>query len=704
MAARATKRRSARQLAERKHSIYYEPDSDELDVGESDEDDGEADFQPEPQRLAKKRKLDRRAKPRTRAAAESRRRSANLGRLRKDRVEGGKQKKKIRLAAPLKAKTRKEMKYTGPSDGKTPDWTSLPIEILRDVFVFASQPMLEQTTTGSASAGWLMRAARTCRGLAVPALEAYYQSPYPHNNIQPHYLLELLQMPLEKTYINYHVKVKRLEIDVRRLAYSATGKWRVDLSSIVRLTPQLQQLEVVHPVDTPPYRKVKLQSWYYPNDLFQAMEESGIRLKTWRWNRDMIPTTENTDIYTFMQLAHTSKAFEYLEKLVVCGFNVTDSTGPPHPVADGEVSIVPSLAASVSQLRHLKDLTFTSCDLIMEDFLDHIPKNLERLDLSNCLEVTTGMLQRYLTTGGSQLRELVLNHNSAVDLTFLPQLKMLCPKLEVLTVDLTYYSERYNYNDAWPMYDQLLSEDDIPVWPSTLQRLEIVNMQKCTAEAAQNLFRSLVEGARDLPNLRYLVIQAHINVPWRDRAQFRDQWIDRLNKVYLRRSEPPNPFLGSLHQFKLYKQAIADGRTVTGPADIELDAEPSTRRRLSHVRVTPRKAPPEATVYPDPESSAEKPRTAARRSTRVAERIESQQASTAAEDDSSSEEEGASGQEWSDQPEAFIQGLCQVVDIRIDNQRPRENQYTEANFLDTEPSGDEDWHSGAELSDDGYAW
>jgi hypothetical protein len=50
-----------------------------------------------------------------------------------------------------------------------------------------------------------------------------------------------------------------------------------------------------------------------------------------------------------------------------------------------------------------------------------------------------------------------------------------------------------------------------------------------------------------------------------------------------------------------------------------------------------------------------------------------------------------------------IQGMCEVVDLRIDNLRPTEVQVTEADFLDEEASGDDDWN-GEDLDDYGYAW
>lgn len=43
-----------------------------------------------------------------------------------------------------------------------------------------------------------------------------------------------------------------------------------------------------------------------------------------------------------------------------------------------------------------------------------------------------------------------------------------------------------------------------------------------------------------------------------------------------------------------------------------------------------------------------------------------------------------------------VQGMCDVVELRIDNLRPTENQYTEADFLDSEPEEDGDWNGDEE--------
>lgn len=54
----------------------------------------------------------------------------------------------------------------------------------------------------------------------------------------------------------------------------------------------------------------------------------------------------------------------------------------------------------------------------------------------------------------------------------------------------------------------------------------------------------------------------------------------------------------------------------------------------------------------------------------------------------------------------MIQGLCETVDVSIDNQRPSEMQFNEDDFMDSEISGDEDWTAAGEVASppQRYAW
>ncbi|KAK0249618.1 hypothetical protein LTS09_015190 [Friedmanniomyces endolithicus] len=711
MAPTGTKRRSTRQAVSRnsKRSIYAEPetDEDEFDVDV----DGEEEYAPEP--IAEEpppRQQRRKPAPRTRHQT----RSKSVGKSKavaKPSLKGVGKKRRWNTLSDSLAKGWKDFK--GPSDGKIPKWTSLPIDILRDIFVFASQPLHEQTRTASANVDWLVKTARVCRAFAVPALEAYYHSPSLLTSYAPHQLHALMQK--DEQYMHYNVKVKSLSIDVRRLAYSATNMGLFDITHFAETLPQLQHAEILHPIDEPPFRTPgKIQNWYYPERFFSTLEERGNRLKSWRWNRNMIQHVDAASAYTFIAQTHTGKSFEYLERLTVCDFGY-DNSAEPIASQDGVEATAPGLASSISLLPRLKDLTLISCEVLVDKFLERLPKDLERLEITNCLELTSDMLQTYLVSGGSQLRELVLNHNPALNMSFLTGLERDCPRLEVLKMDLRYYSERLNSNDAQALYDELLTADNIPTWPTTLRRLELIHLQRWAAEAAQNLFRSLVEGAAHLPDLRHLVLHSHLSIPWRQRAEFRDQWIDRLQRVYARRSKPPNPHLGSLKQFRMWKLAQADGWDFkdNGRARTrgdESNDEFSLGRRISHVAISPaRPRGADVEVYSDasPEKKQVEQDVGVRRSRRVAEASQtpvsgSPPAGGAVDNTSNDEDDEGVEEGWEGQEETFVQGLCTVVDIRIDNQRLREDQFTEGDFLDSERSGDEDWHEGDEDgSDDG---
>ncbi|KAK5109210.1 hypothetical protein LTR62_007192 [Meristemomyces frigidus] len=674
------------------------------------------------------RQLRRAARPPARKRQKTSRRSQPQGR---GKTNLDKSKKIAKLSLSNIGKKRRwntagatpKREFTGPSDGMKPDWTSLPISVLRDMFIFASRPVHEQTRVASANVDWLMKTARVCPAFTIPALEAYYLSPALHTNLQPHHLLELLQIPSEKQYMNYKVKIKSLSIDVRRLAYTATGKGLFDISLLTQQCQQLQHLEISHPVDEPPFRPINIRPWHYPSDLFDRLEQHDIRLRSWRWSRNMIPVPNADKMYEFMMKTHTSRAFERLEKLTVCGYDWNDSAEPVELEDDAiPAAAAPGLATSISLLAALKDLTFISCEVLVDKFLERLPPNLERLEITNCLELTSTILHSYLLTHGSQLRELVLNHNSALNLTFLTSLKAACPRLEILKMDLRYYSEKINSNDAEPLYDELLGNDDIPTWPPTLRHLELTQLQRWEAEAAEHLFQSLVDSSPDLPDLRKLILHSHIDIPWRQRAAFRDQWIDRLQHVYARRAEAPNPYLGSKKMFRQWKQAQAGGWKIEGSSagkakldDPEDEDEeflvgssvrdvvmPPAKEHEGDTDVFSESSPEKKDVQPGTDDGV--PRI--RRSTRVAESVvrHSLPASSA----ESQSDDGEAEDEINDDGRNTlqIQGLCTIVDIRIDNQRPRETEFTIGDFLDEERSGDEEWNESGDDGEErgGYAW
>jgi hypothetical protein len=683
MASATTKRRSGRQAATRKRSKYVDPES---------EDDFMLDDEYLPESVApapatapapKRRKVSRKThRPQTRSkAAKAKTQTRIIGQSRKPRTTD--------------ADNVEARKFKGPSDGKIPDWTSLPLAILRDIFVFASQPL------DSDSASSLLKTARTCRAFSEPALEAYYYAPAILTTLHPHHLLELLRIR-QNRYINYNTKVKRLQFEMTMLSYTAHNRPLFDLSELVAELPQLHHLEITNPIDRIPYRRIKLQQWFYPANLFQTLEEHSHRLKTWRWSRDMISdaslVNDPYQLFPYMAAVHEGKAFKSLESLYICGFDVDDSL--PAITGEDDEQITLDMPWTIAKLPNVRDITFISCNIVRDDFLNKLPPNLERLEITNCWKLNSDILSDYLREKGSHLKELVLKHNITLNLAFLTSLATSCPRLETLIVDGHYYSERQSTNDADPEYEELLGASHVPTWPTTLRHLSLMHLSKWAQEGGTNLFRSLVDGASSLHNLRHLEIKAHINIPWRDRAGFRDMWTDRLQRVYLRRNNPPNPYHGSRRQFELWKQVKAKNGGKDVP-DVEFDVALNPNR-LSHIRISPHKPTGDTDVYDTDVTSSPAPK-ATRRSTRV----KHSQPSTEPESVSDNESDTVSEDGHEEQGTSlFVQGLCHVVEVAIDNQRPRENMFSERDFLDTERSGDEDWNEEAEIEfeDNRYAW
>ncbi|GME27829.1 hypothetical protein GTA08_BOTSDO00790 [Neofusicoccum parvum] len=258
-------------------------------------------------------------------------------------------------------------------------------------------------------------------------------------------------------------------------------------------------------------------------------------------------------------------------------------------------------------------------------------------------------------------------------------------------MDLNYYDSHASFRDSEPKYFSLLGDDEIPSWPSTLQTIEMNHLRQWTSGAAENFFSSLLDSAEELPNLRRLVLKAILNIGWRDRAGFRDKWIGRLQRVFLRKSPPPNSHFMSGKRWR-------------------------TVGKLQHIAITPRgKAKSLLPTTEDTNSTDDNPdedsgpsrHLRPRRAAAYTSAADTSESSPSSLEEKSSEEDRSSddSKDWKRINEKFTQGMCEIVDIRIDNLRPREEQFNENDFLDSEASGDEDWNGDDNMpGDDGYAW
>lgn len=381
-----------------------------------------------------------------------------------------------------------------------------------------------------------------------------------------------------------------------------------------------------------------------------------------------------------MKTIHAENAFCNLKDLTLTRFETDDRS------EDVENGSPPSqeelLASAIAVLPRLKTLSFESSTIANKHLLPLLPKNLISLSFTNCERLTSEDLQSFLVTHGAHMEELILDHNRSLDLSFLIDLKPSCPRLEILRMDLNYYSSLAFSNDSDPNYEEMLAEGEIPSWPATLNVIEIEYLRKWTPIAAKGFFSSLIDSAADLPYLRELKISAMVDIDWRERAAFRNEWTARFEHVFLRKATPPSPHLVSLRAFREWKAAQAPVKE-KNDSFIDSDGAEHSGDDEDDMPLMSR----------------------ARRGEKGKEKWNPGRLRTRARPSSSG---GDSGSEHPDTPNTeheglVVQGMCDKVIFRLDNFRPREERFDENDFLDSEASGDEDW-DGNDYVADGYAW
>lgn len=342
---------------------------------------------------------------------------------------------------------------------------------------------------------------------------------------------------------------------------------------------------------------------------------------------------------------------------------------------DGEI-----LANALNCLSNLRKLDFHMCSIIDGEWLQLLPKNLTHLGILECDRIDSDDLRDFLESHGTHLKVLVLNHNAALNISFLTTLRSSCPVLEEFSMDMTYYRKLATIDGTdGPEYESLLLEDERPTWPKTLQSIEMNHLRHWSSSAADLFFRSLIESAKDLPDLRSLELTVSLDISWRERAKMRDQWEEKFKRVFCRREVPPNPAWWSMHSFRQWQER-QNVRVVVPVLPPSVDPPQETSGdddAVSNTRRHGKRAAP--SVEPVRRLRARK---------------------TGSETDTATGISGSLRDMVMQTMETHIQGMCDNVDVRIDNLRPREQQFEEGDFLDSEPSGDEEWNEGRGDLDD----
>lgn len=493
----------------------------------------------------------------------------------------------------------------------------------------------------------------------------------------------------------YAAKIKTIIVDANHtLKYTVTGLGRIDLAELLSSMPQLTTVNIIEESDIPPYRIMRPgKGWTYPSDLFSNMSESAVRLRSWHWNAQMIKRPNRTEpmflpeFASFVVRAHESRALQQLTELSISHLALYERKMKGKDEPDDVRESMPGshLSALLAPLKSLRRLSLISCsafEVDMHPILQALPLELESLTISNTQGIYSLPLALFLKDHGRHLKELILDHNQMLDLSFLAQLKQSCPQLRLLHMDLTFYNAVGSYKDKDPLFDALLLPEDPPTWPSTLQVLELYNLRQWGSDAVQSFFASLINAASDLPDLRVLVIKAILSMSWRDRAEFRDTWIGRLRKTFLRRSNPPSWQFASK---RVFRNASQEMRGSNRTANISPNSDRQPKDAHGHER-----------------------QSQANGNTRRSQRIKDNEVERAARKRSTESPETDASvvslpqSSWKVPMNTDVQGSCEVVDINIDNFRPAERQYNEADFVDSEPEDDE-WRGDLPTSDVTYA-
>lgn len=576
--------------------------------------------------------------------------------------------KRKRLGEPLKKRKKTEVEQlTFVGSGVIPPWQTLPYHILFDIFYYASYPLVDkQTATRNNSVSWLAGVARLCHAFHEPALAALYYSPPLLPAAKSHSLLSLLWEPQESLSTNYVNKIKELHVDAENLLVYKSGPalGYFELTSLIQRTPQLKKLQLYHKEDClvglPPWQ-IPLSKWSYPGNLFVTLNQSGIRLQSWDWNARFMETER---LVPLILGNHRESAFNGLREVRLLHLAYSDDEEPANT---REVV----LATALKELPELRRLELVECSIVNEILLSNLPSTLTSLTIDNCDDVATSNFVPFLASHGYNLRELTLSHNRHLNMSFAVNLAQYCTQLVKFKMDLSIH-DWSSYHDNEPHFERLLGPSEIPTWPPTLQEIELIHLRRWDDFTAEAFFTSLIDSAPDLKDLRKLIISAILKIGWRDRANFRERWIGKLENIFLRRSPPPDPTL----------------RTLAKPATTTEAQQPSPQKvneaPTQDLLLTPSK----------------------RKSARIAQQhIAEMEHDTDTSPASSSASAAARGRKEKEPSVKYVQGMCDVVMIRIDNSRPAETQFNENDFLDEELSGDEDWN-GIDPDPDGggHAW
>lgn len=622
-------------------------------------------------------------------------------RLPSGREAGGGGKRKSSEATKRQAATKKRRSNASsrdetpdtPADGDheaTPNWLTPALQLCwPEIFRQAA------CDSDGANQGWLLQTAFVCKSLAEPVMDALYENPRITSDKKMQKLIATLE--LAETMFYYRGKIRSLHLGPEFLPKAPA------LSALLRCLPRLQHFSMTHELDQPPYHdldqigpRINPNFWAVLDERRHSrpgMVDVPSPLLSWKWSGRLLP-----DFLLYSQdmiQIHTTGPLRDLKRLHLVNFPhlpYIAEDSPAYSEVSSQVLLpedqgvvdedLPEMVASfvvmrrcaqlINSVSHLEHLVLEACDFVQGWLWPSMPP-LKHLEIRHCWSLYTNHIEEFIAMNGRSLVTLVLNHNAGLSLHFLVTLRRHCPNLEKLVVNMSYYKD-WMTKSAEPEFDQALVEGQIPTWPSSLRHIELLHVRPWKPEVATAVFQSLIDSASELPNLRYLVIKSMLNIDWRKRADMRAVWLRRLQDVFLRRpSTPPAP----TPPLRRTAQPVSGGE----------DEPTGSKRKASGGPPPPTRR--SGRIYTQQTTSV-------RRSSRSV-RTGYAEPPSNPEDDADSEDSdngASSGVESSDKrgtaggARPFVQGLCERVELTMENHKLAEVQFDMDDFVDA--SADEE--------------
>ncbi|KAI5290276.1 hypothetical protein KEM54_001984 [Ascosphaera aggregata] len=660
-------------------------------------------------------------------------------------------------SSPRKRNKRPEAiinrEYSNPPSLHPATTTALPYHILHDIFLYAWEMSSHRPTHHAHDVKWMLGVARLCRSFFDAAIGVIWNSPplYPITKLNR--LQAILSQPAHELFTNYANRIHDLEV---HWPHYTAQKWQ--LVELVSRMPRLQNLRFLEYAQDAPGRTSYFSDW---EGLFDALDRNEVRLRSWDWNLSVMRVPRDISLDA-LSVYHTRPCFTSLRTLRFVNFNdevlslllMREPAPQPHhhhhhhhqqqhqihhvlPATD-ELASMPivgqSLAEAVKMLPTLQHLEFSHCSILDEGALLNLPNNsLRSLTLDSCKYLTSRTFTLFLASHGTQLKELTVKHNPSLTMSFITNLATLCPNLEVLkfgfnadgpiinTSTITIPDEEGQGSNGIYKTIITLSDEgyDPPTWPKTLQHLEIDRPGRWSERTAVDVFNSLLDCAHELKDLRVLIINAILTIEWRSRASFRKKWEAKFEKAFRRCSEPPNPTWCTLG----YKS----GGGADGKSDDARTLSPAGSEPIPLSKSRPRRQITRVTSYRDGDTDDEDGdgddggryedddnddddaefKSTSGRTTATATASTNSTRTTRSSTDPTNNGSGRNSNSNNNEDDLevpHVQGMCDVVRIRMDNMRPTDILRTADEFVDTESSGDEEWNGQDEVFEDGYAW